>query len=159
MSTLITVNDFINSGLPVSDDIRTEEIQFAIKTVEKTYLKNFIGAELYKQLIDSPTDYSNLLNETDYTNGIKHSEYEMVFAWLMYDRMRLTRYASVIKDDEHSTDPSEDDIMSICSMHWESALENIIETLLANDLEPADEVTPQPPFAELLFKYYNKHKR
>lgn len=156
MATLITTQQFLDSGLPISDDIRTAEIEFAIKTVEKVYLKPFIGEELYKQLIDSPATHTSLLNETSYANGIRYSEYEMVFAWLLYDRMRLTRYTSVIKDDEHSDEPSADDIMNLCSMHWENALQNIIDTLLENNIEPESAVCPQPPFAELAFAYYNR---
>lgn len=156
MSTLITAQQFSDSGLPISDDIRTTEIEFAIKTVEKVYVKPFIGEELYKKLIGSPDAHANLLDETDYTNGIRHSEYEMVFAWLLYDRMRLTRYTSVMKDDGHSIEPSADDIMELCSMHWENALQNLIDTLLGNGIEPEPAVCPQPPFAELAFAYYNK---
>ena len=157
MATLITTQQFLDSGLPISDDIRTAEIEFAIKTVEKVYLKPFIGEELYKKIIDSPDTHTNLLDETNYTNGIRYSEYEMVFAWLLYDRMRLTRYTSVIKDDEHSDEPATDDIMNLCSMHWENALQNIIDTLLENGIEPESAVCPQPPFAELAFAYYNKY--
>ena len=152
-TTLITVNEYLDSGVNTSDDIRPREVEFVIKTVETIYLKPFISDELYTALLDQ--SYAN----ADLKNSIKFAEYHLVFAYMLYDRFRLTRYSSVIKDDEHSTDPSEDDIMSICSMHWENGIEIIIDALLANDLEPADEVTPQPPFAELLFKYYNKHKR
>lgn len=148
----------MNSGLPVSDDIRDEEVTFAIKTVEKNYIRPLVGAELYKAMVQNPTEYTNLLNETTDTNGIRHAEYEMVFAILLYDRFRLTRYSTVIKDDEHSTDPSEGDIMSLCSLHWESALTNIIDTLIHNEIEPSTEITPQPPFFELAFPIYRKPK-
>lgn len=156
---LITADDFLNSGLPVSDDIRPEEVEFAISTVERNYLKPFIGAELYAELVSDPLEYETLLDETDTTNGIRHAECEMVFAWMLYDRMRLTRYSAVIKDDEHSSDPSESDIMSICSMHWENAMSSIIDTLVSNSLEPSTELTPQPPFMELAFNLYRKDRR
>ena len=60
-------------------------------------------------------------------------------------------------DDEHSDEPATDDIMNLCSMHWENALQNIIDTLLENGIEPESAVCPQPPFAELAFAYYNKY--
>lgn len=153
---LITADDFLNSGLPVSDDIRTEEVEFAISTVERNYLKPFIGAELYAELVSDPLEYETLLDETDTTNGIRHAEYEMVFAWMLFDRMRLTRYTAVVKDDEHSKDPSEQDIMSICSMHWENALTTIIDTLVSNSLEPETKIVNQPPFFELSFVPFTK---
>lgn len=145
--------------MPVSDDIREEEVEFAISTVERNYLKPFIGEELYAEIVANPSEYETLLDETDTTNGIRHAECEMVFAWMLYDRMRLTRYTAVIKDDEHSSDPSESDIMSICSLHWENALTTIIDTLVSNSLEPSTNIVNQPPFFELAFPVYRKERR
>lgn len=152
MSTLISTQDFINSGLPVSDDIRTEEIDASIKTTELVYLKPFLSSELYNALL-SP-QYENV----ELKNIVKFADCHCVFAMMLYDRMRLTRYTAVIKEDEHSKEPSEEEILNVCSMHWEQGLQMIIDVLLENYLEPSDKITPQPPFAELAFAYYNKSK-
>lgn len=153
MSTLISTQDFINSGLPVSDDIRTEEIDASIKTTELVYLKPFLSSELYNALL-SP-QYENV----ELKNIVKFADCHCVFAMMLYDRMRLTRYTAVIKEDEHSKEPSEEEILNMCSMHWEQGLQMIIDVLLENNLEPSDKITPQPPFAELAFTYYNKYKQ
>lgn len=155
---LITADDFLNSGLPVSDDIRHEEVEFAISTVERNYLKPFIGAELYSKLVANPLEYETLLEETPLTNGIRHAECEMVFAWMLFDRFRATRYTSVVKDSEESSEPSENEIMSVCSMHWENALTTIIDTLVSNSLEPETKIVNQPPFFELSFIPFTKNR-
>lgn len=155
---LITADDFLNSGLPVSDDIRHEEVEFAISTVERNYIKPFIGEELYAEIVANPLEYESLLDETDTTNGIRHAECEMVFAWMLYDRMRLTRYTTVVKDDEHSENPSKDEIMDLCSTHWEIGLTAVIDALTTYGHEPSDEICPQPPFFELAFPIYQKPK-
>lgn len=152
MRTLISTQDFINSGLPVSDDIRPEEIDASIKTTELVYLKPFLSSELYNALL-SP-QYENV----ELKNIVKFADCHCVFAMMLYDRMRLTRYNTVIKEDEHSKEPSEADILNVCSMHWEQGLQMIIDVLIENNLEPSDEITPGPPFAELAFAYYNKSK-
>lgn len=150
MATLLNTNEFLNSGMPVSDDIRTAEVSASIQTVELAYLKPFLTADLYNAML------SNTYENVNLKNSVKFAEQHLVFSYMLFDRMRLTRYTAVIKDDEHSKDPDENDIMNICSMHWEQGLQLIVQALLENNLEPADEITPQPPFAELLFKYYNK---
>lgn len=157
-NNFISTDDFLNSGLPVSDDIRSEEVEFAIGTVEKNYLKPLIGKDLFAQMVADPDSYETLLDETDTTNGIRHAECEMVFAILLFDRFRITRYTAVVKDDEHSKDPSEQEIMNICSLHWEQAVETIIDTLLENGLEPETKIVNQPPFFELSYPVFTKNK-
>ena len=158
---LITPYDFNNSGMPVSDDIRDEEVNMAIQTVEMSYLKPLITPEYYTELNTSTLsdDDYNVLNGDGVVAGVKFALYHCVFAYLMWDRMRLTRYTSVIKDDEHSNEPDTDDLMGVCQSHWEIGIAAVIDALLAYGHEPSVEITPQPPFAELAFPYYTKkHK-
>ena len=158
---LITPNELINSGVPMSDDIREEEITFAIQTVEATYLKPLITPDYYATLNTSTLsddDYC-VLNGDESIMGIKSALYHLVWAYLTYDRFRLTRYTTVIKDDEHSDNPSKDEIMDLCSTHWEIGLTAVIDALTTYGHEPSDEITPQPPFFELAFNIYNKHRR
>ena len=144
----------------MSDDIRTEEIDFAIKTVEFTYLKPLITPDYYMTLTTSTLsdDDYKVVNGDNSIAGLKSALYHLVWAYLTYDRFRLTRYTTVMKDDEHSTDPSEDEIMSLCAFHWETGLTMVIDALTAYEHEPSTEITPQPPFAELAFPYYTKPK-
>lgn len=159
---IITASEFENSGLPVSTDIRNEEIEIAIQTVELTYLKPLITSDYYKTITTSTLsdDDYNVVNGDGVVAGLKFALYHAVFAYLMWDRMHLTRFTSVIKDDEHSTEPDTSDLMSICQSHWEIGITAVIDTLLAYGHEPCVEITPQPPFCELAFPYYTpKHKR
>ena len=157
---LITSYELINSGVPMSDDIRQEEIDFAIKTVELTYLKPIVTPDYYSTLTTSTLsdDDYKVVNGDGSVAGLKDALCHLVWAYLTYDRLRLTRYSTVIKDDEHSTDPSEDEIMSLCSLHWEIGLTMVIDALTAYDHEPSSEITPQPPFFELAFPIYRKPK-
>lgn len=117
MSHLITASEFFDCGLPVSDDIRDAEIEFATNTIEQYMLVPFLG-DLLATVINEPSEYTDILNAPD---GLKQTMYHFVFAYLLYDRIRLTRFSSVIKNDEHSTDPSSKDIMDLAKMHWEIA--------------------------------------
>lgn len=159
---IITAAEFLDSGMPVSDDIREAEVEMAIRSVELTYLKPFITADYYTALSTSTLsddDYV-VVNGNGVVAGLKNALYHMVFAYMMFDRMRLTRYTAVLKDDEHSENPDTDDITEICQAHWENGLEMVIDALTSYGHEPSDEITPQPPFFELAFPiYHKKHTR
>lgn len=115
---IITVSEFFNSGMPVSTDITDPEIEMAIKTVEQMYVKQMFG-ELWSDIAQHPVSYSELINGTDSMAGLKMAEYHLVFAYMIYDDMRLTRYHAVVKNDEHSENPSREDLLSIAKHHWE----------------------------------------
>lgn len=144
----------------MSDDIREEEITFSIQTVEATYLKPLIGADYYNTLNTSTLsdDDYNVVNGDGSIMGLKSALYHLVWAYLTYDRFRLTRYTTVVKDDEHSENPSKDEIMDLCSTHWEIGLTAVIDALTTYGHEPSDEICPQPPFFELAFPIYRKPK-
>lgn len=115
MNHLISATEFFNCGLPVSDDITEEEVEFAVNTIEQYCLYPYFQDQL-ALIIDNPTTYASILNAP---YGMKQMMYHLVFAYMIYDKVRLTRYSSVIKNDEHSTDPSMKDLLEICKMHWE----------------------------------------
>lgn len=158
---LLSVTEFVESGLRVSDDIRDAEIQMAIDTCEKTYIVPLITKDYYTALVTSSLsdDDYEVVNGNDSIMGLKMAIAHCVFAYLLYDRIQLTRYSAVIKEDEHSSDPSESDIMSICSNHWEVGMQNVIDALVTFGHEPSTELTPQPPFMELAFNLYRKERR
>lgn len=158
---LLSVTEFVDSGLRVSDDIRDAEIQLAIDTCEKTYIRPLITKEYYTALVTSSLsdDDYDVVNGNDDIMGLKMAIAHCVFSYLLYDRIQLTRYSAVIKDDEHSSDPSEDDVMSVCSNHWEIGIQNVIDALVTFGHEPSTELTPQPPFMELAFNVYRKGRK
>jgi len=115
MYHIITTDEFFNCGLPVSDDITSAEVEFAVNTVEQYFLYPYLK-ELLSDIIENPTQYEDVLEAAD---GLKQALYHLTFAYLIYDKIRLTRYSSVIKNDEHSTDPAFSQVRDIASTHWE----------------------------------------
>lgn len=121
---LITVSEFFNSGVPVSDDVRYEEVQQAAETVEELYLKPRIGDALYISLLEDPESELNekLLNGGTvgerHVAGLKQALFHGVFAFMLADSIRLTRYASIEKDSEFSKNTSEADRMESARRHW-----------------------------------------
>lgn len=118
--TICTPNDIFNSGLPISTDIREEEVSLAIKTVSQFYLKNAIGAELYAAIMQDTThQYDDIVVGTDTIAGLRLALEHGVFAYMLYDSIRLTRYSSVVKSSDESEQPRRDDILALCKHHWE----------------------------------------
>lgn len=121
---LITVDEFLNSGMPVSDDIRYEEVLQAIESTEEFFLKERIGDSLYISLLEDPTTEENevLLNggtiQDRHVAGVKQALFHGVFAYMLVDSIRLTRYSSVEKDSEYSKNTTEADRMESARRHW-----------------------------------------
>lgn len=105
---LITFEDVINSGLPISDDIATNEIENAIEVSEFFWLKSLIGDEKYIDLNNDPTSDENYLliqggvYENKYLAGIKRALINYTFSYLILNNIRATRFGSVYKTDEFS---------------------------------------------------------
>ena len=116
---IITFTDFLNSGLPVSTDIREDEITFAIKTVEQLYVRQMFGDEIWSDICQHPASYSELISGTDTMAGLKVAESHATFAYMLYDNQVLTRYHSIVKKDEYSDNPSRDDLLKLAKHHWE----------------------------------------
>jgi hypothetical protein len=131
MEHLITPIELLSCGLPISDDITDAEIEFAIRTIENYVVAPYITPDALGGILDGDTMYEEVVPT------IKDAMYHLVFAYLMYDRIRLTRYSSAIKNDEHSTDPSEKDLREVCGMHAEIGVRFLMDVaeLLANVLE------------------------
>lgn len=117
---ICSVNDILNCGLPLSTDIRDEEIALAIKTVSMYYLKDALGSELYASIISDTThQYDDIVVGTDTIAGLRLALEHGVFAYMLYDSIRLTRYSSVVKSSDESEQPRRDDILALCKHHWE----------------------------------------
>ena len=158
-NNIITAQDFFDSGLPVSTDITEQEVTFAITSVEQFYVVPRIGDLQWAQLIEHPTDYDTAINGGTTLAGLKMAEYHLVFAYLLYDKIRLTRYSSVIKNDEHSTDPSLKDVRDLASFHLEQGewfLRGVLKFLQIEDTGVRNNYV----FGELLMEvtgYIHKH--
>lgn len=119
MEHIIDVNMFFDSGLPVSDDITPSEVDMAIKTVEQYEMRPYFTNEKWNDILTNATQYENYIVGDENCAGLQQAALHLVFAYLLFDRIRLTRYSTVIKNDEHSSDPSVGDLMQVCQMHAE----------------------------------------
>lgn len=120
---LITVEDFIDSGLKISNDVSDKEISFAIKTIEYFYLKERLTDANYISLSTNPTESINyiLLNggviDDKVYGGLKYALCHLVYAYLMSENMRITRYSTVEKKSEFSNNSQREDILEQARMH------------------------------------------
>ena len=121
---IITPEYFYNCGIPTSTDIDRNEVNFAIDTVTHTIIYDYLGAEKLNDIIENPETEENILiiNGNGAFPGLRLALVHLVFAYLLFDRIRLTRYSSVVKDDEHSKDPDYKDIYSVAQMHFETGM-------------------------------------
>lgn len=121
---LITAQNFIDSGIRVSSDISDSEINMAIITVEQFYLKNRIGDTNYADLNTNPATATNyiLLNGGTIDDvviaGLKLALYHLVYAYLLTDTMRITRYSTMEKNSEFSKNSEREDILEQARVHW-----------------------------------------
>lgn len=122
---LISYSEFIDSGMPVSTDISQIEVEAAIQAVTNFYIKPLIGDENLLDLLNNPTDETNKIllkgGELDgklYT-GLQTAMYHLVFAYMLMDGLRITRYSSVEKDSEYSKSVSRKDLYNQGRVHWD----------------------------------------
>lgn len=120
----LTVEEFLNGGLPVSDDISTYEVEEAISMVEDYFVRprltdeNFIELEAYNDQPEAEQDPQDdeyiLINggtiDTKRYAGLKKAEKYLVFAWLGVNMNRLTRYSTVEKNSEYSKSADTDNL-------------------------------------------------
>lgn len=143
---ILTAQEFINSGLPTSSDLATEEIEFSIRTVEHTIVKPRLSAELYADIADNPNNYTEAINGSNTVGGLLLAENNLVFAYMIYNKTRLTRFTTVVKDDERSSEPSLNDLLAIAKGYWETGfmlLEEVCKFLQAPE--------PKHPLNNLVF--------
>lgn len=141
---LITYNEFISSGMPTSDDISQYEVEAAINATEEFYLKSKLTDEHYIDLSDNPTDPTNqiLLEggniENKHYAGLKNALYHMVFAYMLVDGYRLTRYSSVEKTSEFSKGVDPEDLNETARRHWNIGISFVQEVQRHYGLNPAE---------------------
>ena len=143
---ILDSNTYFDSGLPTSTDISAQEVEFAIKTVEQYYVKPRLGADLYANIVEDPVTYADAVDGTNTVAGLKTAIEHLTYAYMLWDRTRLTRYTTVVKNDEHSTEPKSEDLYQICKAHWE-----IGEVFVAEVCEFLNAPEPKHPLNNLIF--------
>lgn len=124
---ILTANDVLNSGFAISDDISVEVINKNIMTAELFWLKPQITDESYIDLLDNPTteEHVVILNggeiEGKYVAGLKFALINYVYALILVDSLRVTRYGTVEKTSEYSAVAPIDKVQFKAEFHAEIA--------------------------------------
>ena len=139
---LLSTTEFLDCGLPVASDISTDDVQMAITTIEHFYVKPRLGDKNYTELLSNPTDETNaiLLSggaiDDVYYAGIKKAECYLVFAFMMVNNYRVTRYSTVEKNSEYSSTVSRENLQDMAKMNWEIGEQFFREIMSYYDIEP-----------------------
>lgn len=134
---ILTPTYFLDCGLPLSSDISEQEVSLAIKTFEQFSLKSLIGSETYAAICaNDEHEYDDVIHGTDTIAGLELAIAHGVFAEMLYDMMRLTRYSSVVKRSDESEAPKRDDILALAKQHSEISLAFILEVCDFLQIEP-----------------------
>ena len=134
---ILTAEKFLACGLPVSSDLGEKEVEMTIRTFEMFYLKPILGDELYGDIVnDTDHTYDDAVLGTDTLAGLETAIEHGVFALMLYDSVRLTRYGSVRKESSESSNPSRDDILAVAKQHAEISLAFILDVCKFLDVKP-----------------------
>lgn len=135
---IITTNEFLNCGLPISEEIDDSKLEYAIKTAEGYIVKPRLGDELYIDILTNPTNYNTILNGGIYTKedgttvsivGLKRAMYELSFSELLFEMGNVTIFSTVRKTDDYSKPLDKDEIYFIQKLHVERGIQYINEVL------------------------------
>lgn len=148
---ILDATTYFDCGLPTASDLSEQEVNFAIRTVELYLVKPRLGNTLYGDIVGNPASHKDELDGTDTMAGLKSAVEHLVYAYMLWDRSRLTRYTTVVKNDEHSTEPKSEDLYKICNAHYEigmSFLDEVCEFLqISKPTQPLNNMI----FGELMF--------
>lgn len=154
---LITYNEFINSGLPVASDISEYEVEASIIAVEEFYLKNRITDEHYIDLLQNPLVGDNptllgggIIDNKKYA-GLKRALYHLVFAYMLINGYRVTRYSAVEKQSEFSVIPDRDDLTEQAKQQWEIGEAFVREVQVYYGIDPSSNSENNLGLEPLLF--------
>jgi len=140
---LLTTDEFMNGGMPVSDDISALEVGEAIQMIEDFVVKphltdeNFIALEAYNDLPSEDQDPEDdeyiLINGGTIDNrryaGLKKAIKYLVFAWMGVNLNRLTRYSTVEKDSEYSKSASIENLERQMRLNYEIGTQFLNEVM------------------------------
>lgn len=132
---IITTNELLNSGLPISTEIDTPKLEAAIHTAEHFIIKPRLGNK-YIDITQNPAQYSTILNGGIVTDeqgkeiavaGLKRAEIQISFAILLRDNLNTTVFGSVLKKDEFSDQADESKIRTVGQFHIEVGMQYLKE--------------------------------
>lgn len=130
---IITAQQFLDSGMRVSSDVSETEISTAINSVEHFYLKPHLTEQYYGQIVSQPTvePYKTLIKggvvDSIHYAGLELAMCHLVYAFLLSDNMRITRYSTMEKNSEFSKNSNREDILEQARVHWNIGMSFVAE--------------------------------
>ena len=144
---IITVNDLLDSGLPLSEEISERKIENAIFTAEQFIIKNRLGDQQYIAIITSPAEYETILDGGAYVDhkgknvwlaGLCEAETHLAYALILRDNITATIFGSVLKKDDYSDQAGEDRLNAVARYHTEVGLAYLKEITDALGIDNTD---------------------
>ena len=118
--TILTVQKFLDGGMPVSTDLSDNEIATKIRSFEHFYLKPILTPDLYSDILANDDHaYDDVIHGNDKIAGLELAIMHGVYSLMLYDSLRLTRYGSVRKESGESENPKREDVLAVCKQNFE----------------------------------------
>lgn len=128
---LITIDELLNSGLPISSEIEPSRLQMAIDTAEVYIVRSMLGDAKYIEIINNPTEYDVVINGGIVGNvflvGLKKALYHFAYGNLLRDNIVSTSFGVNLKKDEYSTIADEEQIRKVGQYHSEVGRRYVME--------------------------------
>lgn len=130
---LITINQLLESGLDISEEINQNKLSLAIATAEDFIIRPRMG-ELFNNIVADPTAYSELINggnitinndmttRTVYVRGLKYAIFHIAYSYLLKSNLSVTSFGTVEKKDDYSNNVKINDIDNLARLHFEIGL-------------------------------------
>ena len=143
---IMTIDDLLNSGLDVSEEIASEKLALAIGTAENFMVKPRLGG-LYDSIVNDPDGYDNLINggawtvNTEYTTttyqltGLKYAILHLAYAFLLRQNIGATTFGSVMKKDDYSVNAAESELHNLARFHTTVGMAYLDEIMDAYGLD------------------------
>ena len=156
---IITVNELLQSGLPISDEIDETKLERAISTTEQYIVKPRIGDQMYYNILGNPTEYSTDLNggyvvdgeRCAYLTGLKTAEYHLVFAMLINMDIAATSFGTDVKlNPEVSRPANSEELRRVGMTHTEIGMRFLKEITDWHKIDNSKKNLPNILWSEFL---------
>lgn len=156
---IITTEELLASGLPISDEIDEAKLERAIETIEQYIVKPRLGDQMFHNMIGNPTEFQNELNggyvvEGDkcaYLTGLKTAEYHLAFAELINMDIAATSFGSNVKLNPDVSRPTNtEELRRVGMTHTEIGLRFIKEITDWHKIDNSKKNLPNILWSEFL---------
>lgn len=156
---IITVNELLDSGLPISDEIDNAKLERAIETIEHYIVKPRLGDQMFNNIISNPSEFENELNggyvtdgdRSAYLSGLKNAEYHLAFAEIINMDIAATSFGSNVKLNPDVSRPANtDELRRVGMSHTEIGLQFLKEITDWHGIDNSKKNLPNIIWSEFL---------